>query len=125
MTKKNKFFAELKKENNIKKFNVKEVKLNRIQDIRDILSFESSFNDALGYLDDIEAAADNFYNAYKTIDTQLTDAELELAKTINELADLGVQETPEIIELQQRIDDRFQDLFELEDRGRFFNITLK
>tara|TARA_B100000459_G_C8510287_1_gene171487 strand:+ start:16 stop:393 length:378 start_codon:yes stop_codon:yes gene_type:complete len=124
MTKKSKFFAELKKENNIKKFNVKEIKLNRIQDIKDLLRFESEMSDAKGLLDDIEALSDNFYGAYKNLEEMIATAEEELMELAMELEAIGVDRPSELEELRDTIDRQYDELFELEDRARFYNIVL-
>ena len=124
MTKKSKFFAELKKENNIKKFNVKEIKLNRIQDIKDLLRFESEMSDAKGILDDIEALSDNFYGAYKNLEEMIATAEEELMELAMELEAIGVDRPSELEELRDTIDRQYDELFELEDRARFYNIVL-
>jgi len=124
MTKKSKFFAELKKENNIKKFNVKEIKLNRIQDIKDLLRFESEMSDAKGLLDDIEALSDNFYGAYKNLEEMIATAEEELMELAMELEAIGVDRPSELEELRDTIDRQYDELFALEDRARFYNIVL-
>tara|TARA_R100001015_G_C4613910_1_gene169658 strand:- start:678 stop:1055 length:378 start_codon:yes stop_codon:yes gene_type:complete len=124
MTKKSKFFAELKKENNIKKFNVKEIKLNRIQDIKDLLRFESEMSDAKGILDDIEALSDNFYGAYKNLEEMIATAEEELMELAMELEAIGVDRPSELEELRDTIDRQYDELFALEDRARFYNIVL-
>jgi SepF-like predicted cell division protein (DUF552 family) len=122
MTKKSKFFAELKKENNIKKFNVKEIKLNRIEDIRRFLDFESQISEANGIIDDVERLQDNFIALQSTIEDNLRYAEQELEDTRNELANLGVSDTPELRELQDTIDRLYDEFFELEDRAKFYNL---